>query len=378
VIRVPFYDLHAVNHRFERESEESCARVLNSGWFLQGQETAAFETEFAIWNGAAHCVGVANGLDALRLVLSAWLSLGVLKAGDEVVVPANSFIASALAVTQAGLCVRFCDVEQETFNVSVRTLSRAITERTRVVMPVHLYGRLADMNGIREFCRERDIRILEDAAQAHGARSESGAAGTMGDAGAFSFYPSKNLGGIGDGGCVVTDDLALADRVRALGNYGSAAKYQHLYLGTNSRLDEIQAAFLREKLKWLDADNERRRQVALAYGVGIRNAGLVKPAAPSPPASHVWHLYVIRARERADLMRHLHDAGVEVMIHYPCAIHRQPAYAESMAASAVLQVCDELQHEVLSLPMSPVMTDEQVNRVIDAINAWRVPRAHRQ
>jgi dTDP-4-amino-4,6-dideoxygalactose transaminase len=347
--------------------------VLRSGWFLRGEETRGFESEFAAFTGAPHCVLVANGYDALRLTLRAWVSLRRLRPGDEVIVPANSFIASALAVTDAGLEVRLADVDPATFNVSVESVAAAMTPRTRCVMPVHLYGQLADVVPIRALCAKNDLLLLEDAAQAHGARLGASSAGAFGDAAGFSFYPVKNLGALGDSGCVVTADPALADRVRMLGDYGSSAKYVHELRGFNSRTDELQAAFLRIKLQRLDQDNDRRRRVVLCYRAEISHPLVTLPEAPVEPSAHVWHLFVVATPHRASLIQHLETCGIGTMIHYPRAIHRQVAYADMFARLAPPPVSERLQNEVLSLPISPVMTDDQVDAVIDAVNSWPGP-----
>ncbi len=348
--------------------------MLQSGWFLRGAETRGFESEFAARTKAPHCVLLANGYDALRLALRAWVSLQRIEAGDEVIVPANSFIASALAVTDAGLQLRLADVEPGTFNVSAATVAAAMTSRTRVVMPVHLYGQLADVEPIRALCAKSNLLLLEDAAQAHGARLDASGAGTVGDAGAYSFYPAKNLGALGDSGCLVTADPALAKRVRMLGDYGSTAKYEHELRGVNSRTDELQAAFLRIKLQRLDRDNDRRRQIALRYCGAIAHPLVAPPHVPSVPSTHVWHLFVVTTPHRASLVQHLETCGIGTMIHYPRAIHRQPAYADLFASFPPLPVAERLQHEVLSLPISPVMTDDQVEAVIATVNRWPGPQ----
>ncbi|PWT75155.1 MAG: aminotransferase [Proteobacteria bacterium] len=373
-MRVPFLDVAGINSRFGREFAEAQARVLQSGWFLRGAETRSFESEFGTRTGAPHCVLVANGYDALRLALRAWISLRRLERGDEVIVPANSFIASALAVTDAGLALRLADVEPSTFNVSAASIEAALTPRTRVVMPVHLYGQLADIEAIRALCAKKDLLLFEDAAQAHGAERSGSHAGIFGEAGAFSFYPVKNLGALGDSGCLITKDLALAERVRMFGDYGSTAKYEHAFRGFNSRTDELQAAFLRIKLRHLDRDNDRRRQIALRYREGIAHPLVATPRGPSEPSAHVWHLFVVATPGRGSLTRHLEARGIGTMIHYPKAIHRQAAYAELVGEAPRVPVAERLQHEVLSLPISPVMTDNQVEAVVAAVNSWSAPR----
>jgi dTDP-4-amino-4,6-dideoxygalactose transaminase len=373
-IPVPFLDVAGINSRFRREFAEAQARVLQSGWFLRGTETRDFESEFAAYSRAPHCVLVANGYDALRLTLRAWISLRRIEDGDEVIVPANSFIASALAVTDAGLQVRLADVDPATFNLSAASVSEAMTSRTRVVMPVHLYGQLADIAPIRTLCAKNDLLLLEDAAQAHGARLGASSAGMFGDAGAYSFYPAKNLGALGDSGCLITADPALADRVRMLGNYGSTAKYEHEMRGVNSRTDELQAAFLTIKLQRLDRDNDRRREIAFRYCAAISHPLVSAPRAPSEAPAHVWHLFVVTTPHRSSLVQHLETRGIGTMIHYPKAIHRQPAYSELSSELPRLPVTERLQHEVLSLPISPVMTDDQVEAVVEAVNSWPLTR----
>jgi dTDP-4-amino-4,6-dideoxygalactose transaminase len=366
-VNVPFIDLERVNARFDIAS--ALDRVVRSGRYLFGPELESFETAFASYSGAKHCVGLANGLDALRLTLRAWLSLGRLAAGDGVVVPANSFIASALAATECGLSVRLADVEPGTFNMSAGTLAAAIDSRTRAVMPVHLFGQLAPMDAIRDLCASRKLLLLEDAAQAHGAGNASARAGALGDAAGFSFYPTKNLGALGDAGCVVTHDAELAARVRLLGNYGAAQKYRHDHAGINSRMDELQAAVLRLKLERLDEDNLRRRQIARRYSDEIRHPLVELPHAPRQPEAHVWHVYAVVTRQRDALARHLASRNIETNIHYPCVIHQQKAYA-ALSALTQAPVAERLQHQLLSLPISPVMSEAQVSHVIAAINLW--------
>jgi len=374
-ISVPFLDVAAINSRFASAFADAQARVLSSGWFLRGDETRAFEAEFAAYTGSPYCVLVANGYDALRLTLRAWISLRRLQVGDEVIVPANSFIASALAVSDAGLNVRLADVDIATFNLTESSLIAAMTPRTRAVMAVHLYGQLADVAGIAAVCAKNKLLFLEDAAQAHGARLGSVSAGSFGAAAAFSFYPVKNLGALGDSGCLVTDDAALAERVRVLGDYGSTAKYVHEFLGVNSRTDELQAAFLRIKLRSLERDNDRRREIARRYCAAISHPLVVLPHMPSAPSAHAWHLFVITTPHRKSLVEHLAEQGIGTMIHYPKTIHQQPAYAKWFSEIHPLPVSERLQNEVLSLPISPVMTDDQVEAVISAVNGW--PRLER-
>jgi len=373
MLRVPFLDVQRINSRFQREFDDALCRVSRSGRYLFGVETEAFEREFAAWNGSAHCITLANGLDALRLTLRAWISLDRLAPGDEVVVPANSFIASALSVTESDLRLRFADISPDTFNVTVDTVSKVLGQHTRAIMPVHLYGQCADIEQIRSLCAEKDLLLLEDAAQAHGARVGSRNTGTFGDAAGFSFYPAKNLGAMGDGGCVTTDDSVLAERVRMLGNYGATRKYVHDFRGSNSRIDELQAACLRIKLRHLDDDNARRREVAGRYCSEIVHSLVTVPTLPSDANSHVWHLFVVKTPHRSSLVQHLEAQGIETLIHYPSVIHQQLAYFGCVYGASA-PVAEHLQHQVLSLPISPVLESDQVDHVIDAINRWPGPR----
>jgi dTDP-4-amino-4,6-dideoxygalactose transaminase len=369
-MRVPFIDLRRINARFA--IVDAMNGVLDSGRYLFGPEVDSFEREFAAFIGVAHCVGVASGLDALRLTLRAWMTLGALAPGDEVLVPANSFVASALAVTECGLTLRLMDVDPQTFNVTVEIAAASRTERTRALMLVHLYGQIADIENIETMCREENLLLIEDAAQAHGARALARRAGSFGNAAGFSFYPTKNLGALGDAGCVVTNDAALAKRVRAIANYGSIQKYRHQFEGINSRMDELQAAVLRLKLRQLDQDNSRRREVAMRYRAGIRHPLIGVPAMPADPDAHVWHIFAITCSYRENLVRHLEKNGVETIVHYPCAIHQQPAY-RSLSGDVHMPVSERLSQQVLSLPMSPVMENSQVDHVIDALNSWPEP-----
>lgn len=367
--RVPFLDLALVNSSFRSQMVEAFQEVLISGCFLRGEMTARFERDFSDFCGVAGCVAVANGLDALTLALEAWVALGRLQRGDEVVVPANSFVASALAVTRAGLTIRFADVDPSTLNVTADTIDRVLSKRTRAVMPVHLYGHLANMNEIIAYCRSRRLLILEDAAQAHGARRDGRRAGSFGDAAAFSFYPTKNLGALGDAGCVVSDDLELLGCVRTLANYGSASRYVHTLRGTNSRISELDAAVLSVKLKELDSDNERRRVIAGRYLDGLVGLDLDLPAFDANSAAAVWHLFVVRTKSRDALAQHLSVNGVETLIHYPTPIPMQGAFVSEFGANdypTTRCACSE----VLSLPISPRMSFEAVDLVTRETRSW--------
>ena len=364
-MNVPFLDLKSLNLRFEREFVDALRRVMASGWYVQGQELAAFEAEFAAFCGVPHCVGVGNGLDALTLVLRAGIELGRLSPGDEVILPANTFIATALAVSQAGLVPVLAEPDASG-NLSPAAAAAAMTSRTRALMPVHLYGRLADMAALRTLADAHGLFLIEDAAQAHGAMRAGRSAGSFGDAAGFSFFPGKNLGALGDAGAVVTTDPGIAACVASLRNYGSSRKYHHDRQGVNSRLDELQAAFLRIKLHHLAADVAERDALARRYDAGIDNPCLSLPQIPAADERHAWHLYVVHCSARDALQAHLRAAGVETLIHYPVPIHRQPAYAAGHWPP--LPLAESMAGTALSLPLHPGLSDQQ--RVIDACNAF--------
>lgn len=369
---VPFLDLKKINERDRDDLVAAATRVIESGWYIQGQEVAAFEHDFAHYCATEHCVGVANGLDALTLTLKAWKQMGRLKDGDEVIVPANTYIASILAVTENRLTPVLVEPDESTFNLCPDRAEAAVTSRTRAILAVHLYGQLADMPALLGVASRHRLLVLEDSAQAHGASVGGRKAGSWGDASGFSFYPGKNLGALGDAGAVTTNDEELARTIRALSNYGSEKKYENMFQGVNSRLDEIQAAMLRVKLKRLDADTERRKQIAHAYSQRIEHPEIVQPvsamAEARHPMSHVFHLYVIRSRSRQALQSHLANSGVNTLVHYPIPPHRQQAYAQWAEKSYPLT--EAIHQQVLSLPISPVMNDKEVEQVIAACNAF--------
>ncbi|KJV36817.1 aminotransferase [Luteibacter yeojuensis] len=364
---VPFLSLRDINARHADELKAAVARVIDAGWYILGDELAAFEREFAAYCGTRHAVGTGNGLDALSLVLRAWREMGELAEGDEVIVPANTFIASFLAISETGLRPVPVEPDPATFTLDPARVEAAITPRTRVIMPVHLYGQLADMGALADIAGRHGLLVLEDAAQAHGAAWGGVRAGAFGHAAAFSFFPAKNLGALGDGGAVTTDDDQLAAYVAALRNYGSEVKYDHPMRGINSRLDEIQAAMLRVKLRYLDDDTARRRAIAARYRAGIRQPGMILPSVAHEDA-HAWHLFVVRCGWRDALQRHLRAAGVQTQVHYPVPPHHQDAYPELHGLS--LPVTEQLHREVLSLPMSPTLTDAQVAHVIAMCSAF--------
>ncbi|SDQ16450.1 dTDP-4-amino-4,6-dideoxygalactose transaminase [Paraburkholderia fungorum] len=358
---VDFLNLGRANAPLLDEIQQAVARVVASGWYVLGSETTAFEEEFASYCGVRHCIGVGNGLDALTLVLRA---RGISE-GDEVIVPSNTFIATWLAVSQTGARVVPVEPDEHTHNLDPTLIEAAITPRTRAIIPVHLYGQPAQMDSINEIAQRHGLFVLEDAAQAHGARFMGRRAGSLGDAAAFSFYPGKNLGAMGDGGAITTNDDDLAAKVRKLRNYGSSVKYRHELIGINSRLDEIQAAILRVKLRSLDADNAKRSAVANAYSERLAGLPLHLPAIARDTES-AWHLYVIRAPRRDDLQALLKQRGIDTLVHYPTACHRQHAYAGGEWPA--LPIADRLQDQVLSLPMAPYLDSDEIQSVVTAIS----------
>ncbi len=365
----PFLDLKAINAAHRSDLLAAFERVLDSGWYVMGQELQAFEAEYAAWCGAAHCVGVGNGLEALTLVLRAW-GIGP---GDEVIVPANTYIATWLAVTHVGATPVPVEPDERSFNIDPALIEAAITPRTRALLPVHLYGRPAEMAPILDSARRHGLRVLEDGAQAHGALYRGQRLGAHGDAVAWSFYPGKNLGALGDGGAITTNDAALAERLRVLRNYGSRVKYRNEAIGWNSRLDELQAALLRCKLPALEAENQHRAAVAHQYlqGLqGLQHCGLMLPQLPAEAtSSSAWHLFVVRHPERDRLATALAGAGVGTVIHYPQAPHLQPAYAGLGLAAGTLPISERLHAQVLSLPIGPTQTAAQTEAVVAALRA---------
>jgi dTDP-4-amino-4,6-dideoxygalactose transaminase len=364
---VPFLNLKEVNARYADELKAAAARVIDSGWYVLGDELDAFEREFAAYCGARHAVGVGNGLDALSLILRGYKELGDLEEGDEVIVPGNTFIASFLAITENRLVAVPVEPDPASFNMDPACVEAAIGPRTRAIMVVHLYGQLADMPALAALARRYKLLLIEDAAQAHGAMSEGRKAGAFGDAAAFSFFPTKNLGALGDGGAVVTDNALLAKRIAALRNYGSDVKYHHLFQGLNSRLDEMQAALLRVKLRYLDEDIARRRRVACRYREGILHSHIELPVV-AREEQHAWHLFVVRCPYRDALKHHLQAHGIQSQVHYPIPPHRQPAYA--CLREIHLPLTEQLHDEILSLPMGPTLSDDAADRVIEACRTF--------
>ena len=371
MMNVPFYSLDYVNRALGDALRESFSDVLDSKWFIRGTRCRDFEEAFAAYCGKKACVGVGNGLDALTLMLKASILLGRMAKGDEVIVPANTFVATVLAVRAAGLVPVLVEPNPVTCNLDVSRLAESCSEKTRAILAVHLYGRLADMSAICEFAKERNLLVFEDAAQAHGASGELYSS----NAAAYSFYPTKNLGAMGDGGAVVTDDLELAQVVRSLGNYGSVEKYVNKYVGVNSRLDEIQAAILLAKLPHLNSWNSRRQDIAARYCAGIKNPQVRVTPVPANPKSHVWHVFPVFCENRDDLQKFLKEHGVETLIHYPIPPHLQEAFDGALSRGELrhgpLPIAEKLAQTELSIPMGPSMTDEQVSYVIEVINSYK-------
>lgn len=362
---IKYSDLIRNTERFSSEIEEAVGRVVRSGWYLRGKETERFEQDFAAYIGTAHCVGCGNGLDALTLILRAYIEMGVMKEGDEVIVPANTYIASILAITENKLSPVLVEPDIETLQINDELIEQAITGRTKAIMIVHLYGRCAYTEKIKELCQKYNLKLIEDNAQAHGCKHNGIHTGALGDAAGHSFYPTKNLGALGDAGAVTTNDSTLADMVRSLGNYGSAKKYVFDNIGRNSRIDELQAAVLDVKLKYLDEDNEMRRKKALHYIKNIYNKSIKVPSEEYWENS-VFHIFPILCERRDKLKTYLNEHGVQTEVHYPIAPHKQKCYEEWVSLS--LPVTEQIHSQVLSLPISPTLDAKEQDYVIELIN----------
>lgn len=367
-MNVPFLDLKRINARDRVELIDAAMRVIDSGWYVLGEELSCFEQEFAEYCGTRYCVGVGSGLDALSLSLRTFIQLGELEPGDEVIVPANTFIATVLAVSESRLMPVFVDPDPDTYNLCPGRVRKAIGPRTRAMIPVHLYGSISGIEELRRVADDNGLLMVEDAAQAHGAMSQGRRAGSWGDFGAFSFYPGKVLGALGDAGAITTDRQDYAEALRAMRNYGSVVKYQHAFKGVNSRLDELHAAFLRVKLRRLSTDIEERRQAAQAYLEGIQNPLVVLPIWEAHQ-SHVFHLFVVLCLHRDELQAYLAENGVQTMIHYPISPYRQPAYSEW--SEHRFEVSDRLSERALSLPIGPCMPRREIERVVELVNDFR-------
>lgn len=361
---IKFLDLHKINERYRDEINTSIKRVLDSGWYLLGREDESFEEHFAGYCGTKHCIGCANGLEALYLILKAY-GIGE---GDEVIAPANTYIASILAITQNGATPVLVEPDITTYNINPDFIEEKITPKTKAIMVVHLYGQAVEMQKIWELAKKYNLKIIEDSAQAHGAVYNNTKTGNLGDASGFSFYPGKNLGCLGDGGCVTTNDDELAEKIRALRNYGSHIKYHNIYQGLNSRLDEIQAAVLNVKLKYLDSDNQKRREIAEFYRENIKNPKITLPNTYDDKA-HVWHIFPVRTHEREIFQSYLTENNVQTLIHYPIPPHKQECFKEWNNLS--FPITEKIHREIISIPISPVMTDFEVEKVVEIINAYK-------
>ena len=361
---IKFLDLHKINERFRAEFDAKIKSVLDGGWYLQGKENDQFSADFAAYCGTKYALGVANGLDALNLIIKAY-GFGP---GDEIIVPANTFIATILAISENGCTPVLVEPDINTYNINPDLIEEKITPKTKAIIVVHLYGQAVQMDKIWKLAEKYNLKIIEDAAQAHGAMYQGRRTGNLGDAAGFSFYPGKNLGALGDSGGITTNDEKLYNKIKAIANYGSDRKYHHIYKGVNSRLDEIQAGLLDIKLKYLDKDNARRREIAEYYRKNIKNPLITLPKTYDEMA-HVWHVFVIRTPERDRLQKYLEEKVIQTNIHYPTAPHHQGAYQEWKDLS--LPITEKIHREVLSLPMSPVLTDEEVKTVVETLNEWK-------
>lgn len=365
---IPFLDLKGINAKYREDLISACTDVIDSGWYIQGTQCKAFEEEFAAYCGTKYCVGVANGLDALTLTLRAYKELGIISDGDEVIVPANTYIASILAISENNLTPILVEPNIDTCLLDPKEIEKSISSKTKVILPVHLYGQTCEMDEINKIAKKHNLKVIEDSAQSHGAMFKDKKCGNLGDASGFSFYPGKNLGALGDGGAITTNDEELANTIRAIANYGSHKKYENLYKGVNSRLDELQAALLRVKLKHLDEDTEHRKKIANLYLDKIKNKNITLPALTNKN-NHVWHVFVIRINKREELQKYLLDNGIQTLIHYPIAPNKQEAYKEWKLNS--YPISEKIHDEILSLPISPILSLDDANRVICVINNYR-------
>ncbi|MGB1294419.1 MAG: DegT/DnrJ/EryC1/StrS family aminotransferase [Flavobacteriales bacterium] len=363
---IKFLDIKKINDRDVVEIKKAVNRVVDSGWFVLGNEVENFESKFAKFHSAKHVIATSNGLDALKLILVAYKALGVFKDGDEILVPANTFIASVLAISDAKLKPVLVEVSEEDFLIDPKAIASKITSNTKGIMNVHLYGQISFSEELKSVINQHNLIHIEDSAQAIGAENFTKKSGTLGDAGAVSFYPGKNLGALGDAGAIITNNDELATVCRTLGNYGSNKKYNHVYQGYNCRMDEMQAAVLSVKLEYINTDNERRQEIAHRYINEISNSRIILPKMPEDPKSHVWHLFVIRTQNRGLLQTFLENNGVQSLIHYPVPIHKQEAYAGNFEES--FEITEKLSEEILSIPISPVLTDIEIDRVIEVLN----------
>jgi len=370
---IPFLDLKTINAKYRDELVQAATDVIDSGWYVQGIQVNAFEQEFADYCGTKYCIGVANGFDALSLTLRAWRELGKLEVGDEIIVPANTYIASILAITENDFIPVLVEPDTQSYNLNPNLIEQAITSKTKAILPVHLYGQLADMPTIMDIAKYHNLLVLEDSAQAHGASINGKKSGNWGDASGFSFYPGKNLGALGDAGAVTTNDKELADTIRILGNYGSEEKYKNIFRGVNSRLDEMQAAFLRVKLRYLNKESRYRKEVGVLYTNGINNSDIRLPIDKNVSSitnldNHVFHLYVIQTNHRDKLQKYLLSNGVHTLIHYPIPPSHQVAYKDYLRVNT--PITNSIHKNILSIPISPIIKKTDVNKIIKLINSF--------
>ena len=365
---IKFLDLQKINLLYQQEIEQKLLDVFRSGWYLMGEEVKNFENNLAQYIDTKHAIGVANGLDPLRLIFRAYIELGVMKAGDEVIVPANTYIASILALSDNGLVPVLVEPDDSTFNLDITKIEEAITPKTKTILIVHLQGRIVFSDQLKAIANKYNLKIVEDNAQAIGATWKGIKSGNLGDAAGFSFYPGKNLGALGDAGAVTTNDDELAKTIRAIANYGSNQKYINIYKGLNSRLDELQAAVLDIKLKYIDNENESRRVIAKRFIAEINNPKIILPENPQDEKEHVWHVFVVRSKDRDALQNYLSEKGIQTIIHYPIPPHQQEAYKE--LANLSFPITEIMHNEVLSLPISSVLTEDEVTEIIYVVNQF--------
>jgi len=365
---IKFLDLQKINLLHQQEIEQKLLDVFRSGWYLMGEEVKNFENNLAHYIGAKHAIGVANGLDALRLIFRAYIELGFMKAGDEVIVPANTYIASILALSDNGLVPVLVEPDDVTFNLDITKIEKAITPKTKAILIVHLQGRIVFSEELKSIAAKHNLKIIEDNAQAIGASWKGIKSGNLGDAAGFSFYPGKNLGALGDAGAVTTNNDDLAKAIRAIANYGSNQKYVNIYKGLNSRLDELQAAVLDVKLKYIDQENETRRVIAKRFFSEINNPKITLPENPSDENEHVWHVFVVRCKERDVLQTYLTERGIQTIIHYPIPPHQQEAYKEFKDLS--FPITEAMHNEVLSLPISSILTEDEITEIINVVKQF--------
>ena len=360
---IKFLDLKKINNRYREEIDSRIKNILDKGWYLQGEENENFTKNFANFCGTKFALGVANGLDALNLIIKAY-GFGN---GDEIIVPANTYIATILAISENGCIPILVEPDIKTYNINPDSIEEKITTKTKAIMVVHLYGQAVQMEKIWKIVKKYNLKIIEDSAQAHGAIYQENRTGNLGDASGFSFYPGKNLGCMGDGGAVTTNDEELFNKIKAIANYGSDRKYHHIYKGVNSRLDEIQAAVLNIKLKHLDSDNNKRREISKYYRENIKNSKIILPETYDEK-SHVWHIFAVRTQNRDEFQKYLTEKGIQTIIHYPTPPHKQGAYKEWNNLS--FPITEEIHNTILSLPISPVMTDSEIEKVVEVVNEY--------